>query len=392
MGQRPPLKGVVVLDLSQNLPGPYSTLLLSDLGARVIKVEPPSGDTTRGFGKKNKTHGGTDLFHALNRGKLSVMLDLKNPKDKNRFLEDLVPLADVIVESFRPGVLQSLGIELEQLREKNKKLVTCSITGYGGSGGSSDAGHDVNFLARAGVLSLSSEPSLPPTQIADLLGGAWPAALQIVALVMRSREDGGEGGHIDVSMFDGALASIPLQTAQALSSPSVPISRGSHMLHGALAAYNVYRTRDGGALAVGSLEPKFWTRVVATLQLEPQDQWVMRGYDPSTMPTSQEKLRELFASKTAGEWMEVFKGVDACVNEVVSVSMAVQDPLARSRGMIVNINGDPCTPVVGTPLNMTGLGEKPTGAGPRLGEHNEQLLAQGDRSTQMLRGLPRARL
>ena len=258
-----PLDSVRVLDMSRLLPGPFCTLALSDLGAQVDKLEDPHvGDYLRFVSSLGTTDGPavSGRFWALNRDKRSLCLDLKQAAGRSAFLR-LVPHYQVLVESFRPGVLHRLGLSLAALWERNPALVVCSISGYGQDGPYRDrAGHDLNYLAMSGVLSLSGSaqdaaPHPLPIQLADLgAGGLW-AALGIVA-ALRKAEKTGQGSHIDLSMCEGAASFLLPDLGQQMASPDAPPPRrGEDALTGGLACYGVYRTRDDKFVSVAALEP-----------------------------------------------------------------------------------------------------------------------------------------
>ncbi len=258
----PPLQGVRVLDLSRLLPGPFCSLILAERGAVVVKVEDPrQGDYLRAFPPARGGLGGA--FYALNRGKRSLALDLKAPAGREGLLR-LLPRYRVVLESFRPGVMDRLGLGYEALRQANPEVILCSISGYGQDGPLRQrAAHDINYQALSGVLALGGEaggaPALPGVQIADLAGGGlWPA-VRILALLAAGR-----GGHLDVSMTEGAL-SLLLPWLGNLALDGQPMRRGAEPLNGGAARYRPYRTADGRYLAVGALEPKFWSSLCAQL-------------------------------------------------------------------------------------------------------------------------------
>ena len=264
------LQGVKVLDLTRLLPGPFLTMILADLGADVVKVEEPRrGDYMRDFPPRGE--GPSGRYTAVNRNKRSVTMDLKDDHERERFLR-MAARADVVVESFRPGVMDRLGVGYEALRERNGRIVLCSISGYGQTGPYRDrAGHDINYLALAGVLAMSGQdpdgpPALAGVQIADLGGGAlWGALGILAALVDRDRT--GRGAHLDISMTEGALALLASEFGIVDAGPSPP-TRGTGLLNGGAARYGVYETRDGGYLSVGALEPQFLARLAAATGLE----------------------------------------------------------------------------------------------------------------------------
>ncbi|HYQ81796.1 MAG TPA: CoA transferase, partial [Anaeromyxobacteraceae bacterium] len=295
---RLPLDGVRVLDLSRLLPGPYATLVLADLGADVVKVEEaPGGDYLRWMPPLAGEQSG--FFHALNRNKRSLRLDLKKPAGAAAFRR-LVRRFDVVVESFRPGVMDRLGLGYEALRAAQPGLVLCSISGYGQDGPYRNrAGHDLDYCATAGVLALNGPPErpLPPgVQVADVAGGSWPAVAGVLAALVR-RAATGEGGHVDVSMTDGALAMLVLQLGGA-AARGTPLQRAGEMLNGGAACYGVYRTRDGRFVALGALEPKFFRRFC---EAAGRPDLAERQFDDGGRGPLAE-LTALFAARTRDEW------------------------------------------------------------------------------------------
>jgi len=345
----------------------------------VIKVEDPEGGDYARLYPPLMPDGNSALFHALNRGKLSVQLDLKAPADFARFLS-LVSSADVLVESFRPGVLAKLGASPEQLLARFPSLVVCSISGYGQSGPDAlRAGHDVNYLAKAGALGMMQRPELLPVQVADIAGGSYPAAVQILA-ALRQKEKTGKGALIDVSMSDNVYALLAMPLARHAASGE-PFSRGQDWLTGGTPCYGVYATRDEGSfLSVGALEPKFWSRFCKAIQ--------RTDLIPLQFPQAaeevlrvKEQVARVLQAKTAREWEGIFRDKDCCV-EVVEhpEGLAARSAHLSARGVTldVEVHGDgegekQKIALVRTPLRMTGL-EDNTKPAPRLGQHNETLL------------------
>jgi alpha-methylacyl-CoA racemase len=381
----PPLEGLRVLDLSRLLPGPFATLVLADLGADVVKVEaPPDGDALRALPPLVGEASGA--FHALNRNKRSLALDLRRPEGVAAFLR-LAARADVVVESYRPGVLDRMGLGYAALQAASPRLVLCSITGYGQDGPyAGRAGHDVDYCALAGVLGLNGEPErpvLPGVQIADLAGGAWPAVAGILAALVR-RAATGEGAHVDVSMAEGALAlmTLPLALAWARGAPTV---RGRELLSGGAATYGVYRTKDGRFVALGALEPKFFAafcEAVGRPELAPR-QLEGGGAGPRA------ELEAIFAARTRDEWAAFAAGHDVCVAPVLEGDEPCSDPHLAARGAFVEVP----TPWEGrvirgvaTPVRFRGE-EAARRPAPRMGEHGEAVLREAGFSEEELASL-----
>ena len=334
---RASLRGVRVLDLSRLLPGPYATRLLADLGASVDKLEPlGAGDAARHV-PPFEDDGSSVLFRHLHHGKRSVALDLKRPEGVE-VLRSLVAGYDIVVESFRPGVMARLGAGIETLRALYPKLILCSITGYGQEGPrASRAGHDINYLARSGVLGLTGPaeepPQLPGGQIADI-GGALHAVIAILA-ALRSRDLYGEGAALDLSLTDAAtsFALFGLLTRLGGSRPA----RGEDALMGGLAPYRVYLSSDGHPVAIGALEPKFWFEFCGAVGIEPDPAALRPGTHQKQW---RERLSSLFAGRTRAQW-EAFSVTHDCCLEVVS---SPEEVLAEahaepSRGSLAKLLG-----------------------------------------------------
>ena len=315
-----PLAGHVVVDLSQNLPGPLLTRVLCDLGAQVIKIEPPSGEGLRWLPPQRDGVGAA--FAALNAGKQSVAVDLKKPEGQ-ALVRALIARADVLVETFRPGVLSRLGLDPEGLRADHPRLIVCSISGYGtDSPMAAVAGHDINYLARAGLLGLQGPPDQPPqvpmAQIADVGGGAYPAAIGVLSALLE-RDQTGTGRHLDIAMARSVSAFSPVRLASALSGGGMP--RGQEPLVGAVPCYRCYRTSDGRYLSVGALEPRFWQTLCATVE---RPDLVARQYDPS--PDAHAAVEALFAAHSQEVWVERLRDQDVCVEPVRTPAEAMSDP------------------------------------------------------------------
>ncbi len=332
------LEGVRVLDLSRLLPGPFCSLLLADMGAEVIKIEDTrGGDYARIYPPVDDEGMGT-FFASINRNKRSMTLDLKTEEGAS-FFRKMASQADVVLESFRPGVMDRLGVGYETLREANPGLIYCAITGYGQDGPLVEAaGHDNGYLALAGLLGLNGSaaegPVIPGFQLADIGGGALYAALGITSALYR-REKSGDGSFLDISMTEGALSfGLPMFAA---TSAGEPPQRGTSMLGGGIGAYNIYETSDGRHLAVGSLEPKFWMTFVSATGLE---ELVTDGHDVA--PDGGEprkKIAARIAEKSLDEWTEIFSSVDACVEPVLTLPEVLEHELHRARKVFFDLQG-----------------------------------------------------
>ena len=362
-----PLTGLRVLDLSRLLPGGFCTMVLADLGAEVIKIEvPEGGDPIRTL---FTPAGRAILFDALHRGKRSVTLDLRAAEGRDLLLK-LAANADVLVEGFRPGVLHRLGLGLDALRAANPRLVICAITGYGQAGPLRErAGHDLNYLAEAGVLPFAAptegdRPGLPPVQTADLGAGALTAVAGILAALLE-RQRTGIGQVLDIAMAPGMLPWLAMPAAELLESGSVATG-GRAKLHGGLACYGVYPTRDGRWLTVAALEPKFWANLCARLD---RPQFVPWQTDLARQPEMRADLDALFVSRTLAEWEAFFGNDDVCVAPVRTLDEA----LARwpdTVRQIVGSDGRPGRIVAGP------LGEASSGPAPALGADTDAVLSE----------------
>lgn len=365
-----PLDGVRILDLTRLLPGSYCTLLLADLGADVVKVEEPGrGDYMRWAPPVVDGQGAA--HRALNRGKRSVTIDLKAMEGPVT-LRRLVRGADAVVESFRPGVMDRLGLGHDLLAEDNPRLVYCAITGYGQDGPYRDrAGHDIDYLGYAGILDSTGPPEGPPVlpsvQIGDF-GGGMAAAIGLLA-GLRHAEATGRGRFVDVSMLDVAVSWTGVLMSWYLATGDVP-GRGSMPLTGGLACYRTYRCADGRFLAVGALEPQFWRTLCHRLGLpELVD-------DHLAPPDRQQEVARLlagvFESRPRNEWVADLAELEACVAPVNDAAEAVGDPHIRHRGMVAETEGRPVGP---GPAIRAG-GPAALRPAPALGEHTDQVLGE----------------
>jgi alpha-methylacyl-CoA racemase len=391
----PALDGVRVLDLSRLLPGGFCSLLLADFGADVLKVEDTGiGDYVRWSppyyeGADDSAKGA--LFLALNRNKRSIRIDLKTEQGREVLLR-LAKDADVLLESFRPGVLDRLGVGYDALRAANPGLVICAITGYGQDGPLRDrSGHDMNYLGLVGLLGLTGEAGEPPIQaagqIADIGGGALMAAFGIMA-ALRHRDATGEGQVVDVSMADGALSWLAMVAARHFADGVVP-QRGGLELAGSLVCYRPYQCADGW-VTLGALEPKFWQ---AWCRGVGREDLIPRQFDP---PGSEAHVavQAVFMERTRSQW-EAFAGEhDCCLEPVLDLDEALSSELVRARGMVVEHEQPGATETVrllGVPIKLS---ETPGDAGrlpgPALGEHTAEVLAAAGYSSQEIAALEEA--
>lgn len=333
-----PLAGITILDLTRLLPGPMATMHLADMGATVIKIEDTgAGDYARTM--SHVKHEVSQLFIAVNRGKQLLRLDLKDAVDRERFLT-MVDEADVVVESFRPGVMDRLGLGWNELKSRKPTLIMCAITGYGQQGPMAHvAGHDINYLGYAGVLAQMTDdtgkPVLPNLQIADLLGGAQTAVQGVLAALL-SVKMGGPGRFIDVAMTD-ALFAHHLMPLLALNCDGRSAPPARDFLTGGVPCYGIYRCSDGGYMAVGALELKFWETCCDLLQRpDLRNRHWMKGQaigGDDAMAVKAE-LERIFATRTRDDWTALFEPADCCVTPVLSPEEAVAHPQLVARGMV----------------------------------------------------------
>jgi alpha-methylacyl-CoA racemase len=298
------LEGILVVDLTRHLPGPFASRELLSLGARVVRIEPPDGDPMRRV---------APAWHeALNRGKESIAIDLKRDPQQGRVL---CARADVVIEGFRPGVAARLGVGPDELPPT---VVYCSITGFGlGGRHEQRAGHDLNYLGWAGLLA-DTAPALPPTQIADLAAGSLTAVNRILAALLE-RERTGRGAHIVVSMTHGGHHFA----AHRLGGDPIP-----RLLTGGLASYGVYETADGRHLTVAALEEKFFRRLCELLG---RPELAQRQFDPDGQAELAAALAESFRARPLGEWLELFEGEDVAVGPVATLEEAAVEFGSPSR-------------------------------------------------------------
>jgi crotonobetainyl-CoA:carnitine CoA-transferase CaiB-like acyl-CoA transferase len=357
-----PLDGLVVLDLTRLLPGAAATMQLANFGAEVIKIEEPErGDYGRWIPPFLDGEGA--VFHMVNRGKKSVALDLKSDSGRAAFLH-LAEAADVVVESFRPGAMQRLGLSYETLRASNERLIYVSITGYGQDGPwAAMAGHDINYLALGGALEgngvRGGPPATPGVQIADLAGGAMQAVTGVL-LALAARAKTGRGQAVDVSMVDGVAWMLPVALGLYAATAELP-ARGDGVLTGRYACYRVYEAADGRWIAVGALEPKFWQALCTALGCE---QFIADQFaeDPRREQIIAE-LARIFRTRTAQDWFERLRPADCCVTPIMNVAeVAAHFGLGRGDSVVAPRLSD-------TPGQLGG-------APPRLGQQTGEFLGR----------------
>ena len=370
-----PLHGIRVLDLSRLLPGPYCTMMMADLGAEVVKIEDPSqGDYIRwippyadGIGSK---------YLALNRNKKSASLNLKDPRARDIFLE-LIEKYDIVVESFRPGVMEKLGVGYDTASAVNPKIIYCSLTGYGQTGPYADrAGHDINYIGYTGVLSLTGpcdgKPVPPGIQVGDIAGALNALIGILTALHERGRS--GHGQHVDVSLADSAFAALPMTFADHQCGE--PQTRGGTHLTGGIPCYNTYETSDGEYVCIGAIEPKFFKvfcRLVGREDLE-----VLHLGTGKDRDRLESELTAMFKTRTRAEWIELLEPADVCFGPVNNIEQALEDPQMKAREMIVDVptGKGGSIKLTGLPFKLSRYETAPPTAPPGPGEHTAAVLAE----------------
>ena len=366
-----PLEGVRVVDFSRLLPGPYASLVLADLGAEVIKVEAPKGgDYLRWLPPISGEH--SYAFSSLNSGKQSIALDLKSPRGVE-VARALLARADVLIESFRPGVMDRLGLGWDALRAVNPRLVYCAISGYGQDGPYRDrAGHDLNYTALAGVCGLAgprgSTPALSPVQIADIGGGALWSLVGVLS-ALHQRHATGEGQLVDISMTEGALSFLQAALSAHLGGGAAPPVRGGDTLTGGQACYAVYETADHRFMTVAAVEPKFWKTFCAAIE---RPDLVTRQYGGAVAADRTiAELSELFRERSQAEWIALFAGVDACCEPVLEAAELAAHPIHVARGNVIEDSAG--VRRLRTPLRPRDAAAPE--AAPGLGEHSRAIVA-----------------
>ncbi|MGA8020813.1 MAG: CaiB/BaiF CoA-transferase family protein [Desulfobacterales bacterium] len=370
------LCGLLVLDLSRLLPGPYCTMILADHGARVIAIE-------------DRRFRDEEIFPAtVNRNKEHMTLNLKTDEGREIFYR-LAAAADVVVEGFRPGVVQRLGVDYETIQKINPRIVYCAVTGYGQTGPLRDrAGHDVNYLAHAGVLDLTGEadrpPVIPGVQIADMAGGGLNAAVGIL-LALLARGKSGRGQYIDISMADGAASLLSLQLHFRHVDGRSP-RRGDSRFSHRYACYNTYETRDGRYIAIGAVENRFWQKLCVHFGVP---EYAALQYDDRRRKEILAFVRSAIREKTLAQWEEDLADIDACWAPVRTLDDVLQAPLFRERDMVMEIEGEEggTTTLLGTPIKLSGTPGGIRTAPPAFGGNTCAILSEFGYSTEEIRVL-----
>ena len=369
------LEGIRILDLSRLLPGPYCTMLLADFGAEVIKIEEPGrGDYARSFPPFLKDFGYWHL--QLNRNKKSVVLDLKSDAGKIAFLE-LAKTADVVVESYRPGVLKKLGIDYETVSKINPKIIYCALTGYGKNGPlAKQADHDIGYVSLAGITNMSGDaggkPAIPGVLMADM-NSAMAAGMSIL-IALRHAQMTGQGQEIDISLYNVAMTLMPGAASLYFGSGFVA-ERGNNWLTGMYANYNIYKTKDNRYVSVGCLEKKFWTNLCTALQ---RADLIDLIDDEENHPYLKEQLAFEFEKRTMTEWEAYLKGKDTCVTPILNFAEACGAEQTSANEMVLTVNDEELGEYkqIGFAMKMSKTPAQLSKRAPRLGEDTEEILGQ----------------
>lgn len=375
-----PLEGVKVLDLSRYLPGPFCTQILADFGAEVIKVEDPKGGDL-GRLLPPLVNGESTRFYTVNRNKKSITLDLKKEEGKALF-KRLVTTCDVVIDQFRPGVMTKLGLDYERLKEINPGIIYCAITGYGMSGPLRDAaGHDLNYLSLAGVTELTGNyqgmPAMSGVQIADIAGGTLYAVIAILLALMH-RAKTGQGQLCDIAMLDGSISLLSYTLGEWSGGDKLP-ERGSDLLTGGYACYNIYETKDKKYISVGAIEGKFWAEFCEKIN---RKEYIKIQLNPHQQLEMIKDIRAVMLEKTRDEWVDFFANSDICLTPVLALDEMCSHPQVAARDMILKLTSDnkdgKDIVLTGTPIKLSKSPGEVKLTFPKLGEHNEEIfLAAG---------------
>jgi crotonobetainyl-CoA:carnitine CoA-transferase CaiB-like acyl-CoA transferase len=369
------LQGLKVLDLTRLLPGPLCSLFFADLGATILKIEDPGsgGDYLRHMAPllKNNSQG----FCYLNRNKKSVSLNLRKAEGREIFFK-LVKDYDVVMESFRPGVMEKIGIDYKTLKKINPKIIFCSITGFGQTGPLKDnAGHDLNFVAYSGILDPEEgRPTIPQFQIGDLSGGAQTAAIAVLAAYIHALKTN-EGCHLDVSMLDGVFSMSGIRLSVEVMKTKSHKEFSDSFLSGRSPCYQIYETKDGNFMALATVEEKFWLNFLNLCQRPELNSYFMATGERAKFLFSE--LIGLFKSRTRDEWCELLKGDNnTCCSPILTYKEAMESEHSKSRHLVFKENH----PVEGEvthlrfPFLIDGKATEISTSAPQMGEHNDEVL------------------
>ena len=360
------LEGIKVLDLTMNLPGPFMTWLMVEMGAEILKVEPPEGGDFARMFTDPEDEAYFPVFDAVNRGKKSVTLDLKRQEEREHFLT-LVQDYNIVVEGFRPGVMKKLGIDYDCVKERYPEVIYVSLTGYGQAGCyTHKGGHDMNYQALAGSFDTGSpidSPKVPSVPVADLGGGSLFALSGLLAAIIR-RAHKGKGRHLDVSLYDGAFALNVFAFCQMKRNLEKKRDDG-HFLSGNQPFYHIYETKDRRYMSLGALEEKFWINFCKTAGCE--------SLIPAQFGGEKiiQKVADIFKTRAQKEWIDLFKEKDTCCEPVLSIGEVMDTELCRDRNLVSRDNHD--TYILNSPIKSVGQGPQKPLPAPILGQHNNEI-------------------
>ncbi len=373
-----PLSGLKVLDLSRYLPGPLCTQILGDFGAEIIKIEDPfGGDPGRSL--TPMIMGVSALFYAVNRNKQSLTLNLKHPRGQAIFRE-LVKDSDVLVEQFRPGVMERLGMDYAQLKELNPGLIYCAITSYGQSGPlSTYAGHEINYMGLSGVMKLTSispeQAVMPGVQIAGISGGANQAVIAILMALMH-RQQSGLGQFCDISLLDGTIALLPYVLGEWSALGRLPVL-GEEFLSGGYACYNIYPCKDGQYMSLATIEERYWVEFCRRVGLP---QFIPEQWNPQRQESIKAEVGRVISLKNRPDWEKAFAGLDICFTPVLNLDEMIVHPQVKAREMIQkvgNVRGSGVDiAVTGVPIKLSASPGQVKLNFPELGQDNQSILAK----------------
>src|SRR5580658_3922471 len=375
-----PLDGIKILDLTKLAPGPFCTMILGDLGAEIIKIEEPGPPTGRraaqaGNARVASSGAGWSPGNALMRNKKSIGLNLKSGAGKEVYIR-LAQRADVVVEEYRPGVAKRLGIDYETLSRRNQKLIYCAITGFGQDGPYRDyVGHDLNYIATAGALSMLGRPGQPPTiphnLLADYAGGGFHGAIGVLAALM-ARTQTGHGQYVDISMMDGSLALLAQSFASFFANGQLP-QRGETVLDGGIPNYNVYATLDDKFITIGSIEPWFFANLCRALGRE---DLVPHEFNSAKRAEIQQFFTDTFRTRTRDDWFEFLSKSDICVGRMLTLDEVPNDPQVKARKMVVELDAPDGQKVrqVGISVKLSETPGTIRSLAPQLGQHTDEVL------------------
>ena len=370
-----PLKGLRMLDLSRLLPGPYCSLLLADLGVEVLKVEDrEKGDYMRKMGPvRNKDSAD---FLALNRNKKSMTLNLKMDEGREIFYR-LIKTYDIVLESYRPGVMDRLGIGYQELKKRNPRVILCSLSGYGQDGPYRErSGHDINYIGLGGILELTrtaqGTPVPPGVQIADIGGGAMMAAIAILTAIIH-RQKTGEGQYLDISMLDGVISWLSIQLGRYFMDQELS-KREDMVLAGRYACCQIYPTKDGRHMSLGALEQKYWKNFCEAIgRIDLVQRQFVEGNERVMII---EEIQKLFETKTQKEWVSFFKNIDACCEPILTIEEVVHHPQVLHRQMVIELEHPVEGKIrqVGNPIKSSQFAFEIHTPPPQWGEHTMEVL------------------